>query len=987
MYLKSIIATGFKSFADKTSIDFNNEITGIVGPNGSGKSNIVDAVRWVLGEQSVKSLRGEGAMSDIIFSGSKSRNPLSRASVTLVLDNKDKYLPIEYTEIAIKRSIYTDGTNEYCLNGEKCRLKDITDLLLDNGLGKEAFNIISQGEVSEILSSRPEERRIIFEEAACVLKYKRRKEAALRKLDKTHDNLNRINDIINEIEPSLEPLESQSKTAQSYLNAKENLKQIELSLISSDIEKINYEYELGKENLKRINEEILSLGTSYNGNEGEIERLKLELSKIEEELQVKNQELIDITTKVEKLNSQKEISIERQKLNIEEDKLQGNIIRLKETELKIKNDITLCNNDIKTKVDELNTINSLLSDIELNINKIKISRENTLKELSNISYKETELNHKIKILENSIENNGLLFSGVKAILNNRTLKGIHNVIGKVIDTEEKYSLCIETALGSSMQFLITDNENNAKDAIYYLKNNNLGKATFFPLNVITPKAIEPNILNIIKDDNAFVGIASDLVTYEGKYRNVILNQLGNVIVVNDIDGANRISKKINYRYKIVTLDGELVHVGGSITGGKNKNNSVGMIKEKYELEKYERDLIQIISVKDELNKQIEALNFNLKELEAKLYSKQITKINVEEAINNKNNQLKEITEKYEKITYELKDFENIINDKVDASQLKIMDEYYEYSRQKEELSKLIDNLNKKKHELQADINDKELDVKKNNSIYNQKQKELKDLEIKINRMEVKLDNLLLILNEDYNTTFEKVKEIYKLEIPEDEARREVNFLKQKINEFGMVNLGAIEEYDRILKRYNFLSTQRDDLNKAENILLEIIEEMDSIMKEKFIKTFKTIEEEFKKVFKDLFKGGSAELKLTDPINILETGIDIIASPPGKKLQHLSLLSGGEKTLTAISLLFAILKTKPVPFCILDEVEAALDEVNVKNFGEYLKTFKDNIQFIIITHKKKTMEYADVLYGMTMQESGVSKLVSVKLEEVKDYAKA
>jgi chromosome segregation protein len=310
-----------------------------------------------------------------------------------------------------------------------------------------------------------------------------------------------------------------------------------------------------------------------------------------------------------------------------------------------------------------------------------------------------------------------------------------------------------------------------------------------------------------------------------------------------------------------------------------------------------------------------------------------------------------------------------------------------YSRQKEELSKLIERLTKKKHELQNDLNDKESDIKKSNSIYNQKQKELRDFEIKINRLEVTLDNLLLTLNEDYNITFEKAKETYKLETPEKEARNEVNVLKQKINEYGIVNIGAIEEYDRISKRYNFLNTQRDDLNKAENTLLEIIEEMDSIMKEKFLKTFKSVEEEFKKVFKELFKGGNAELRLTDPSNLLETGIDIIAEPPGKKLQHLSLLSGGEKTLTAICLLFAILKVKPVPFCILDEVEAALDEVNVKNFGEYLKTFKDKIQFIIITHKKKTMEYADVLYGMTMQESGVSKLVSVKLEEIKDYAKA
>ncbi|MFA7689026.1 MAG: AAA family ATPase, partial [Bacilli bacterium] len=850
MYLKTIIAVGFKSFADKTNIEFNNDITGIVGPNGSGKSNIVDAVRWVLGEQSVKSLRGEGAMADIIFSGSKSRNPLNRASVTLILDNGDKFLPTDYSEVSIKRSIYSDGSNEYFLNGEKCRLKDITDLLIDNGLSREAFNIISQGEVSEIVSNKPEERRIIFEEAAGVLKYKRRKEMAIRKLERTHDNLDRINDIINEIEPSLEPLEVQCKNAKEYLETKESLKQTELSLITSDIDRINYEYEIDKKEIKKINEEILSLDTSDSGNEGEIERLKLELSKLEEQIQNKSKELIDITTKVEKLNSQKQITLERQKYNISDDKIDSNVIELKEKELKIKNDLSLIEKELEEKNKELKELKKLIEDIESNVEKIKNHKEKILKELANLSFKETDLKHKINVLENSIENNGLLYYGVKATLNNNSLKGIHNVIGKVINTEEKYALCIETSLGSSMQFIITDNENNAKEAIKYLKTNNLGKATFFPLNIIIPKAIEPNVLKKIKEDDNFIGIAADLVTYNQRYRNIILNQLGNVIIANDLDGANKLGNKTNHRYKIVTLDGELIHIGGSLTGGRNKNNSIGMIKEKYELEKLQRDIIQIAKENKKLNNQIKEFNYNLKELETKLYSKQIEKVNVEEFINNKQNQLEEIKDNYQKINHELSDLKDISNN-IDKSELKVMDKYYKYSRQKEELSNLIERLTKKKYNLQTDINDKELDIKKNNSVYNQKQKQLRDLEIKINRMEVTLDNLLLTLNEDYNITFEKAKEIYKLEISEQEARNEVNILKQKINGYGIVNIGAIEEYSRISKRYNFLNTQRDDLNKAENTLLEIIEEMDSIMKEKFFKTFKSVEIEFKKVFKDL----------------------------------------------------------------------------------------------------------------------------------------
>jgi chromosome segregation protein len=675
MYLKTIIAVGFKSFADKTTIEFNNDITGIVGPNGSGKSNIVDAVRWVLGEQSVKSLRGEGAMADIIFSGSKTRSPLNRASVTLVLDNSDKFLPTDYNEVSIKRSIYSDGSNEYFLNGEKCRLKDITDLLIDNGLSREAFNIISQGEVAEIVSNKPEERRIIFEEAAGVLKYKRRKEMAIRKLERTHDNLDRINDIINEIEPSLAPLEEQSKNAKEYLETKEALKQIELSLITSDIDRISYEYEQGQKEIKKINEEILSLNINDSGSEGEIEKLKLELSKLEEQIQIKSKELIDITTKVEKLNSQKQITLERQKYSISDDKINSNIIELKEKELKIKNELSLIEKEIEEKNKELKELIQLIKDIEENIEKIKSHKEKTLKELTNLSFKETDITHKIHVLENSIENNGLLYYGVKAVLNNNSLKGIHNVIGKVINTEEQYALCIETALGSSMQFIITDNENNAKEAIEYLKTNNLGKATFFPLNIIAPKAIEPDILNKIKEDDSFIGIASDLVTYESKYRNIILNQLGNVIIAKDLDGANKLGHKINHRYKIVTLDGELIHIGGSLTGGKNKNESMGMIKEKYELERLQRDITQISKEKDKLKNQIKEFDYNLKELETKLYSKQIEKVNIEEYINNKQNQLEEIKETHQQITHELNDLKDISNN-IDKAELKVMDEYY-----------------------------------------------------------------------------------------------------------------------------------------------------------------------------------------------------------------------------------------------------------------------------------------------------------------------
>ena len=981
MYLKKIIAHGFKSFADKINIDFNNGISGIVGPNGSGKSNVVDAVRWVLGEQSVKSLRGDGSMTDVIFSGSKSRNGSNSASVTLIFDNTDKYINLDFNEISIKRRVYRDGTNEYYLNGEKCRLKDITDTLMDSGIGKESFNIISQGKIEEIISTKPHERRIIFEEAAGVLKYKKRKEEALRKLDRTHDNMNRVNDIINELEVQVGPLKEQKEKALKYIDYKEELKDIEIALIANNITNINYDYQDKKKRIEVLERELLNINTSNTTNQAEIEKFKLKISEFDKEIAELQKNILDKTASVEQINSRKAIILERQKYQVDDVKKHNNLVNLKETELKINNNL----------INDNNKLSSLKN--ELNENVIKYKNQENVIDNNKERKKEIEINlfHavrekdnndlKIDNLRQSIEANNNLPNAVKHVLHNPKLTGIHNVIGKVIEVNEEYSLAISTSLGMASTNIIVDNEKVAKDAINYLKNNNLGRATFFPINLIKPKYIDNDTLNTLNLETGFVNIASELVKCDSKFSDIIKNQLGNVLVVDNIDNANRIAKRINYRYRIVTIDGELLHVGGSITGGKiaSKRN---LINDKYELERLLKDNDNLLTRIKDLENMINDIDYNLKAEEDKLYIINRGIITLRDKIEILNLSINSKQEELNNIQNEIKDIDALSNNTLSEEEQKVIESFYEEERLLNNFkAKLIDITN-----LRNNTNDEleqfEYSIKKDNSVFVAKSKELKELEIDVNRSDVKLDNLLNTLNETYNMTYEKATSLYKLEIDIKDASNKVSNLKRKINELGVVNLAAPEEYDRISVRYEFLIKQRDDLANAEVTLLDIIGEMDKVMEKEFTNTFEIIRKNFTETFKELFKGGTADLKLTDPNNVLETGIEIVASPPGKKLTSISLLSGGEKTFTAISLLFAILKSRPVPFCILDEVEAALDEANVDSFGKYLNLMKEKTQFIIITHKKRTMEYVDLLYGITMQESGVSKLVSVRLEDIK-----
>lgn len=981
MYLKEIKASGFKSFADTIDIELTNGISGIVGPNGSGKSNVVDAVRWVLGEQSVKQLRGEGAMSDVIFTGSKSRRAASFASVTLVFDNSDKYLNIEYDEVQIKRTIYKTGENEYFINNTRARLKDILELFMDTGASKESFNIISQGDVANILSGKAEDRRVIFEEASGVLKYKKRKDEALRKLSKTHDNMARVDDIISELNTNMEPLKKQSEDAKIYLEKKEKLENVEIALTVNDIEKYNYEYKYSKEKVSELTLSITKMLSENSNEQAKIETIKNNISKLNSELYLKQQELVKVSANAEKLSGEKAMISERSKYNSEDVKLHDNIISLKEKILKIESQISALNKEIESEKSNNNVIGEKLNNIEIRLSEIEKNKENLNSKLNQKLREITAQKHRREVLMNSLENNSSLPYSVKNVLNNPKLTGIHGVLGKLLEFEEKYSEALEVSLMSSVSHIVCDNEEDAKEAVRYLKNNNLGRATFLPISVIKPRSIDSESYETIKSMNGFVDLASNLVKYDIKYRNIVLSLLGTIVVVDNIDNANLISKKLKNRYKVVTMTGEVVNIGGSITGGSLKKSSI--LSERYELENVIKDIDVLDSEIKEIENKINEVDDNYTNLELEKNSIIISVNSNSEILKNKYNVLDDLTNEKSTLMTELSNNQNIVNNVVTNEEEKILNEYYKEIEKRDELNIEINQIHKKIELENEDLINNESSLKNNNQEYNKAQEELKSHEIKVNRLDVKIDNLLNILTNDYSISYEKAKEKYILEINSDEARSIVSTLKREIKSLGDVNVGAIEEYDRVKERYEFLNKQKEDLTNAENVLLEIITEMDDIMKDKFSSTFNKIKEAFNETFRKLFNGGKAELKLTDPSNILETGIDIIALPPGKKLQHISLLSGGEKTLTAIALLFSILKVRPVPFCILDEVEAALDEVNVDNFGKYLKEFKGDTQFIIITHKKKTMEYADVLYGITMQESGVSKLVSVKLEELKN----
>ncbi|MFR7544503.1 MAG: chromosome segregation protein SMC [Clostridia bacterium] len=1181
MYLKRLELQGFKSFADKTILEFMPGITTVIGPNGSGKSNISDAIRWVLGEQSIKSLRGAKS-EDIIFAGTQNRKSLGFAEASLVFDNNDGKLPIEYAEVTVTRRIYRTGETGYFINKTPCRLKDILELFMDTGIGKDGYSIIGQGKIDEILSNKSEDRRHIFEEAAGIVKYRSRKEDSEKKLERAKLNLLRINDILAEIENNIEPLKIQSEKAKKFLSLREELKGIEVGLFL-------YNIDLYKERLEKITADEEIMNATYESEENsqklkneEKNNLKLEINNLIEEIEKMQNIGFESTNQIEKINSNINVSEERIN-NIKENniryeteinELNEKINELKEEEKqKIAKKENLYNNkekfekELKEKEEELSKLTTKLSSKQLEIeNKKRIIEENTdnkyemqneintqdvkvdsiiknvkskteeldltiseldqsrLKkseieqnfldienkrnkiknDLSEIENKKIEADNKIKTYELQINQLGqeirikesrLKFleetekekegytKSVKSLLksaevNEELKKGLHDVVANLINVKKEYEIAIEMALGASLQNVVTETEQDAKRLIEYLRNNNLGRVTFLPISAVNGKKLEKAHLNI----KGVIGIASDLVEYNNKYDGIFKNLLGRTVIVEDMEAGVAVAKKNSYSFRIVTLKGDIINSSGAMTGGSVQAKTVNILGRSREIEALKEELKSLnIKIKnkeeekekyiesiEDLLETIESLETNLQEIDIE-YATQKQKVELivenvdklvsrmdktKQEIENLNKQkteiiehkkqlienLENLEEEIQKLNLEVEEFVRVNKDdqtyidnlNMDITNLKISVSSFEESEMSiDEITERIkidiknntlsleskkDQIEKNKQEevsLKAKIDELQNDIVKikenvknsgskieelknnkneKNTYLEKIEKEIEEqftrlqdikeqlvkIDIKKNKTSQDLEDVVNKLWEEYELTPNNADGFTKT-TDQAKTQKEVNYLRTQIRDLGSINIDSIKEYQTLKERYDFMCEQRLDLENSMSKLKNVISEMINIMKTQFKDKFKLINKNFNEVFTELFGGGKAELILEDEEDVLNCGIDIRVQPPGKKLQNMTLLSGGEKAFTAIAILFAILKINPAPFCVLDEIEAALDDVNVNRYAEYLKKFSQYTQFLVITHRKGTMEAADTVYGITMEENGISKLLSMKLK--------
>lgn len=1179
MYLKSIEIHGFKSFANKIVFKFHNGITGIVGPNGSGKSNVADAVRWVLGEQRIKQLRG-ASMQDVIFSGTELRKPLGYAYVAITLDNSDHQLAIDFDEVTVARRIYRSGESEYLLNGAPYRLKDVNELFYDTGIGKEGYSIIGQGQIDKILSGKPEERRELFDEAAGIVKFKKRKFAAQKKLEDEKQNLVRVNDILSELEKQIGPLEKQSETAKIYLKKKEELKTLDvnmfllennrlqeqlkgaqekLDIASDDLERTTQQYEKIKEEYEQIqgqiemlDESIESARTSLTDTsvlrgklEGEINVLKEQIksaksneehfqlrktsvkkemdaklldkeriladkkviddqvAEIEQERNEAREKLLAVQKRIEELNNDieagKNTIIEAlnsratiksklgrydtmtEQINIRKAELTSRLLRIKSDEAQQEAVMKKLQEEFEKINDEIRSLNEAQESKE---EKLTLLREDLAGKDQKL--RDTQVNYhqeksKLDALTNLTERYEGYGGSVKKVMECKDReKGIIGVVADIIKVDKKYETAIETALGGNIQNIVTDDEETAKRMIAFLKQTKAGRATFLPLTSITNPQEFKNPDALL--EKGVIGMADELVTIDKKYQNVAKAMLGRIVVIDNVDNAVKIARKFDYGIRMVTLEGELLVPGGAISGGAFKNNSnlLGRRREIEELEnnvkRYLKEidtlLEEIENTKNERNKLRLALEEDKAALQKKFIEQNTARLNVikaqerrdeasEGSVELKNeereieNQIQEIKLNKQEIQKELEDSE-LLEKQVEQQIRKYQAELEEKRREESEESSHVaswdvevekmlqqqdfhqqnvnridgeitrysdelkeieegilksneDSQNKKdsieqiektiaaSHTTQGDTEKKlkediekkeELSGKQKNFFADRESlaekmtgldKEVYRLNSQREKFQEALENQINYMWDEYEITLSDAAALRDEAMTDLSAmKKEIASLKDQIKKLGDVNVNAIEDYKNLMERYNFLKTQHEDLVEAEKTLEGIIVELDTAMRKQFNEKFAEIGREFDKVFKELFGGGKGTLELMEDEDILEAGIRIIAQPPGKKLQNMMQLSGGEKALTAIALLFAIQNLKPSPFCLLDEIEAALDENNVTRFAKYLHKLTKNTQFIVITHRRGTMEKADRLYGITMQEKGVSTLVSVNL---------
>lgn len=975
MYLKELNITGFKSFVNKVSVTLDKRTTCFVGPNGSGKSNILDAIRFVLGEQRIKELRGS-SMTDVIFGGTKTRKPLNVATVEIVFDNKDNFLKLPYNEVSIKRKLYRTGESAYYLNGESVRLKDITNLFIDSNISKNMINIISQGEITSVLSGTPLERRAIFEEATGILKYKVRKEEALKKLDKAKENHLRVKDILNELENQLEPLKRDYYDALEYKKLKEKLTNIEVGYLVVSIKSHQYSLNLKREEQNKLRDELLNLESLNNEYYFKMNKLKDEENLKKIAITDLNKEIINLKEEESSLYNEINLLEERRKNENKEE----NIYKYEEAinkELKLKADLESIIFSLNSLKEEEILKEEELKEKRNRYDEEEIKKENLNKELLNLKNSYHDNYYQKNNIEASFKSSNN-FSLASQILNNHDLKTRGRLID-LIDIPSEYFIALEVGIGSYKNNIVVDNKEDAYQCINYLKEHKLGRNTFLPLDSIKGRYLNSDVLDYLRASSGYINTLSNLIVTDDLYQEIVSSLVGLVIIVDNYDNAKKIAEDLNYKFKIITLDGDVFNIGGSVTGGSIKLNNLP----KKNLEQLEYLKLTLKSQEEEitnLEKELKEKDIIINNLKNNLFSGERDLAILKGNIKGKEKEKSDLEENLKALSFDKMSFSNIENKEIDEVKKEKEKAYYSLltkeNKLKIELKKSEEALNQKELELD---NITYLIKEKNEKENNLKKKE-HSLDLSIQQSNNLLDNYLLRLNEDYNLTYEKASTNFFLDISMEEAETLIKNLKEKIKDLGLVNLKSLEEYEKVNKRYEFLKKEEEDLENASFTLKSIIENLNQVMKKEFKEGFLEIRKEFQKVFGELFKGGSADIILEEDKDILEADILIKAVPKGKELASISLLSGGEKTLTAISLLFAIINYSGIPFCIFDEVEAALDDENVTRFGNYLKQCQDKCQFIIITHKKKTMSYAHNLYGITMEEEGISKLISLKLEE-------
>lgn len=972
MFLKRIELQGFKSFADKTVIQFDQDITGIVGPNGCGKSNVNDAIRWVLGEQSVKSLRSGTNMSDIIFSGSEYRKPVNMARVTLVFDNSTRVFDSDFDEIEITRQILrANNEASYFINKTPCRLKDINDLVMDTGLGKDSLSIITQGNISSFADAKPEDRRSLFEEAAGVAKYKKRKKVSLSKLEQTKENLDRLQDILDELERQIGPLEKQAKKAEKYISLREKLSKIEISVLVEDIDQYN-------EKINQINKELFDIQAMHTSENAELLKQETRLENIRKEMYALDKQINELQGKYTKA-MEENYQLERRK--IEQDEKRKYMLKVADKKARQKEIQAMLeearfeyqdrHQRLMQTQQDLNNRRNIVNDLKTKISKARYESD----QANNIL---TQLQNRRQVLENMMKQPFAHQQGVRSVMQAKnSLSGVYGVVSELLIAHTDKALAVNAALGGSIYQIITKNEADARNAISFLKRNRSGRATFLPLSVCRPRKMNEQVITIASTSPGFLGFASECVDCKEIFDPVKERLLGNVIVVDTLQNANETAKRLRYAYKIVTLDGDIVHTGGSMTGGVTKNQSTPVTM-RQELDTINSKIEgQKIKANSCLN-ETDILTQKLQKEKDAIVTLQIELAKLENIYATKK-------AKYDSILAEYQELGVDIEENAELAQDDLVVQMSKMHAVLDSLSLEIQSLRQSRFDKGNDAEQLENQIRLVRREMNSKQSQIHNYEMEVVKVKTQLENALNRLSTDYEMTYEYAL-TKKEDVEIESAKEEVIQLRQAISRLGNVNLDAPNEYKEVKERFDFMTSQKEDLEKASQQILAAIDEMDQTMISQFTDMFNKINAELDGVFKAMFGGGRASLSMVDPDDVLNTGIDIDVQPPGKMVKNIQTFSGGEKALIAISVLFAILKARTMPLCIFDEVEAALDQANVERFARYLSHYRGQSQFIAVTHRPGTMEQCDTLYGVTMQKDGVSKVLKVQLKDAVHIAK-